>query len=200
MSQIKMNAPRVITVEYYQDRDDKDYGCCLWARFYFDLDNYSLSIESDCGSYGYTWTRTPQIETFLHLCNRFDYGYLLDKLSRQTRIDGDATWDNLLSMINDLGIEDDLALYANTDYDVLGALEIICKGACDDRDFVDSIESEIRYTPLENVLESYDIWQSLDHDYPINAKTICNIFVKEIMPWLAVQEELTNEFKKIKQE
>lgn len=103
-------------------------------------------------------------------------------------------------MINDLGIEDDLALYANTDYDVLGTLETICKGACDDRDFVDSIESEIRYTPLENVLESYDIWQSLDHDYPINAKTICNIFVKEIMPWLAVQEELTNEFKKIKQE
>lgn len=200
MSQIKMNTPRVITVEYSQDTNDTNYGCCLWARFYFDLDNYSLTIESDCGSYGYSWVRTPNVETFLHLCNRFDYGYLLEKLSRPTVFDSEKVWENLQYLLDSLSISEDLQLYSLENYDIVEELKHICFSYNEQREFVDAIENEIRYTPLEGFLESYDVWETVSHDFPINAKTICKIFVNEIMPWLATQEELTNEFKKIKQE
>ena len=197
MSSMTLSVPRIVTVEYHQDDHDTDYGCCLWARFYFDLDNYSLTIESDCGSYGYSWCKTPQVETFLHLCNRFDWGYLLDKLARQNIFDGDETWDNLKWILDSMGIEDDLALFAQSDYDVVEELQNLCRQCTSDREWVDAIEHEIKYTPLDGALEYHDIWSCVSHTYPINAKTISKIFVNEIMPWLSQQPELIEEFKKI---
>lgn len=77
---VKEIKPNMLVLEYRQDKKDKDYGSCLWARFYFNLDRYELSIVSDCGNYGYKWVETPKGESFLELMVRCDKDYLLGKL------------------------------------------------------------------------------------------------------------------------
>lgn len=52
---VKEINPRILTLEYRQEKGDEGYGSCLWARFMFNLDRYELSITSDCGNYGYKW-------------------------------------------------------------------------------------------------------------------------------------------------
>ena len=72
--------PNMLCLEYRQEKEDKDYGSCLWARFTFNLDRYELTITSDCGNYGYKWVETPKSESFLELMARCDEGYILDKI------------------------------------------------------------------------------------------------------------------------
>ena len=72
--------PNMLILEYRQDKEDKDYGSCLWARFMFNLDRYELSITSDCGNYGYKWYETPNSESFLELMARCDKWYVMHKL------------------------------------------------------------------------------------------------------------------------
>ena len=86
---ITVEKPEIITLMYRQEKTDADYGSCLWARFQFDLKNYTLHIEGDCGNYTHGWVPTPEHESFLHLCGRFDYEYLLYKMSNKTVIDSE---------------------------------------------------------------------------------------------------------------
>lgn len=72
--------PNMLCLEYRQEKEDKDYGSCLWARFTFNLDRYELTITSDCGNYGYKWVETPKSESFLELMVRCDEVYILDKI------------------------------------------------------------------------------------------------------------------------
>lgn len=72
--------PNMLILEYRQDKEDKDYGSCLWARFNFNLDRYELNITSDCGNYGYKWCETPTSESFLKLMTRVGKDYMLTKL------------------------------------------------------------------------------------------------------------------------
>ena len=37
---VKEINPNILTLEYRQEKTDKDYGSCLWARFMFNLDRY----------------------------------------------------------------------------------------------------------------------------------------------------------------
>lgn len=67
-------------LEYRQDKADMDYGSCLYARFYFNLDKYELNIISDVGNYAYQWYATPEHESFLELMTRITDDYLLTKL------------------------------------------------------------------------------------------------------------------------
>ena len=67
-------------LEYRQNREDVDYGSCLYARFYFNLDTYELTIISDVGNYAYQWVSTPETESFLELMTRITSDYLLGKL------------------------------------------------------------------------------------------------------------------------
>ncbi len=71
--------PNIITLEFRQEPTDSDYGSCLWARFYFNLDRYELTILSDCGNYGYKWYES-QNESFLELMSRISEDYLIGKL------------------------------------------------------------------------------------------------------------------------
>ena len=64
MAKVVVEKPQIISLLYKQEDTDKDYGSCLWARFYLDLKNYTMSIESDCGNYTYGWTPTPESESF----------------------------------------------------------------------------------------------------------------------------------------
>ena len=79
---VKEIKPEIVVLEYRQDKDDEDYGSCLWARFYFNLDKYELFVLSDCGNYGYKWCETLGSESFLELMARIGEDYLLWKPER----------------------------------------------------------------------------------------------------------------------
>ena len=102
---VTVEKPKIITLLYRQEKSDPDYGSCLWARFYLDTQNYTMSIESDCGNYSHGWYPTPDSESFLHLLCRMDYGYLRDKLAERTIVDGAATWNCLKGMIECEAVE-----------------------------------------------------------------------------------------------
>ena len=63
-------------------------------------------------------------------------------------------------------------------------LENACKSYYDEHQLVDAVEFNLRNTPLEDKISSYDIWESLSKDYPINVKTITRIYVNEIIPFI----------------
>lgn len=77
---VKETPTNIVCLEYRQEKGDKNYGSCLYARFYFNLDRYEMMIISDCGNYGYKWVETPKSESFLELMARCDGGYILDKI------------------------------------------------------------------------------------------------------------------------
>lgn len=94
MSSVKLKDYRIICIEYRQSREDIDYGSCLWARFYFNLDKYELMILSDCGNYGYSWGETDS-EDFFHLLLRSSGNYILSKIARRDVFDFKATKESL---------------------------------------------------------------------------------------------------------
>lgn len=81
MSKVEIIKPNVLTLEYRQEKEDSDYGSCLWARFTFNLDRYELTITSDRGTYSHKWCETPDSESFLELMSRIGKQYLLGKIS-----------------------------------------------------------------------------------------------------------------------
>lgn len=44
MANVKVVNPDITVLEYNQEKTDKDYGSCLWAKFYFDTTNCKLLI------------------------------------------------------------------------------------------------------------------------------------------------------------
>ena len=177
MAKVEIKKPEMITIEFHQEKTDADYGSCMWARFNLDLINYSMSIESDCGNYGYGWVPTPQHESFLKLCARFDSGYLLCKLSEMFVVDGEKTWENLEEIIKEVAE----CLTDEQDED-MEEIKHACFSGYTERDVHDAVESAIKYTRLENEIEDFDLWDSIVKDYPINAKKIVEVYMTHIVP------------------
>ena len=186
MSDILVKTLNTKIIEYKQSKESRNrYGCCCWARFTLDLDNYSMHIDSDCGSYGYTWVPTPKYESFLQLCARFDKWYLRDKFSSRSEIDNDKTWENVKELVKDQFVDDEIEEWEKQNYsDLYEDLEKVCKSYLDERELVDALEFNLRHTPLEDKISNYDIWESLSKDYPVNVKTITRIYVNEIIPFI----------------
>ena len=93
---VKEIDPQILVLEYRQERDDEDYGTCLWARFYFNLEKYELLVTSDCGDFAYGWVATPDTEKFLKLMARIDKDYLIQKFCGNPKeFDYQATKDRL---------------------------------------------------------------------------------------------------------
>ena len=181
MAKVWHEMPEIVTIAFRQEKTDEDYGSCLWARFNFDTKNYSLLIESDCGSYHYGWTPTPLSETFLHLCSRFDWDYLLSKISHQTALDADATWKSIKGLVE--SIIDDYEMDDLDEYD-WKQLESACYHNRDERDAFDSISNALDDTCICEKYETWDIWQAIETDYPVNARKICEVFRDYIQPEL----------------
>lgn len=169
---VKEIEPEILVLEYRQEPDDEEYGSCLWARFYFNLDNGELMIMSDCGNYGYRWGK-PGNESFLELMARVGSGYLKEKLcGRPKEFDYDATKERFYK-------------YAEEP---------------EDRAKLDEIfeEIEIEYEPEsgEAFLRMFDELNVDDHnhaifcdtwEYPVYVYTpqqnrICEIFKEHIQP------------------
>lgn len=183
---ITIEKPDVITLLYRQEKTDADYGSCLWARFYFDKKNYTLHIESDCGNYTYGWVPTPDHESFLHLCGRFNYEYLLYKISDRTVIDSESTWKAVKELV-----EETIAysLFDNLEEYDWEQLESACYHRMDERDVLDGIFDALKYTELSGKIETEDLWGAIEKDYPANAKKIASVFTNCIQPFIKTMGE-----------
>lgn len=167
MANVKVINPDITVLEYNQEKTDKDYGSCLWAKFYFDTTNCKLLITSDCGNYAYGWA--SDTKPFLKFLSAINKDYLLSKISRQTEVDRDSTY---LSVKEYLGKSDD-----NDDED---ELSYVC-------------HSSSNYSEVFYALEEYFCSANIDYesecladciicDYPNWAKRIADIFVNYIQP------------------
>ena len=183
MAKVVFQKPRIITLEYHQEKDDPDYGTCLWARFTFDLVNYELKIASDCGNYSYEWIAT-ETEPFLNLMLRVNKDYLLDKLSSRSVVNASETWNNLYKYVKELIDEaggESKIYFGQEDWDDI-------KFACVDtnkflvfnaiHDKLESIE------PICEYVEHPSIWGCIETDYPSAAYKIVDVFDKHIKPAL----------------
>lgn len=175
VKEIPMN---IICLEYRQDKTDTDYGSCLYARFYFNLDKYELSIISDVGNYAHQWFATPEHESFLKLMSRITDDYLLGKLCGNPKeFDYEATKEHFYDYMDDE----------------------------DDKKHLDEIfeEIECRYIPdtgetfIELFEQKNDGWWSDVWEYPIYKYTLCqekivSVFKNHIQPVIRIMSEVQN--------
>ena len=183
---VTVEKPEIITLLYRQEKTDEDYGSCLWARFYFDLKNYTLQIESDCGNYTHGWMPTPEHETFMELCARFDKYYLLDKISSQSVIDGENTWKSVKKIVDE--IIDYYSLDNLDEYD-WEQIEAACYHNYDERDCHEAIAYALNDAGIWDKCEIGDIYSAINKDYPANAKKIVSVFVDCIQPFIKTMED-----------
>lgn len=178
MAKVQETTVRIVRIEYKQERTDVDYGSCLWATFDFDIDKYSMSIMSDCGSYGYRWHATPDSESFMHLMSRIDEGYLLTKIANRTVVDRNETFAAVKEFVERLACETECEL------DDEGWEEI--RGACserNDRSCYDALVSAVGTICRDHTAYStYDIAECISMTEPVGAKKIAEVFAKHIQP------------------
>ena len=175
---VTIERPKIISLLYKQEKGDPDYGSCMWARFYLDLNNYTMTIESDCGNYTHGWVPTPKFETFLQLLARMDKDYLLYKISSESVVDGDATWESVEAMVQEAAAWEGEDLDLSTWEDVKAA----CYHRNDDREIVEALEEALRPTDLWNKMDFEQRYGCIVHDYPANAKKIVEVFATCIQP------------------
>lgn len=178
MAYIEVKSPDIMVLEFRQEKGDQDYGSCLWARFYLDMENYHLSIESDCGNYGHGWVPTPQSESFLELLQRMDEHYFLSKISCQNVVDTENTFEAVKEMLEDEAEYKGIYLEEADIYmdDIYTACT--CKTDVEVRD---AIVYELRGTALDGI-DHCDLYDCIKMDYPYNAQKIANIFTKFVQP------------------
>lgn len=171
--------PSVRKFEYRQEKGDADYGSCLWADFILDCDAYTLSIQSDCGNYAYSWTPTPNSESFIHLMCRINSGYLLNKIATENVFD-----------INESirGTIENLDLTEETDAELISEIEAIDRGYGE--------ESYCR--ECDDIMRRHNIrdgWESIhiEKNYPAGAQKIVQIFCGVVVPYLRTLPEAKHE-------
>lgn len=166
MSKVEVINPNILVLEYRQEKGDPDYGSCLWARFTFNLDRYELSINSDCGSYGYKWCETPSAESFLHLMARCDKYYILDKIYGEPKVfDYEATKKAIYESYGE--DEDDKAILDEIFEEI-------------EASFGEPNSSDVFVMAFEDA-ESPDhefpeYYEDIKYTYPANARKICEVF------------------------
>lgn len=165
MSSIKEYQPNIRCIEYKQDSSDNDYGSCMYARFYLNLDRFELSIISDCGNYGYKWVETK--EDFPHLLARMDAGYLIDKIyGHEDIFDFEKSKQAFLELAGD-----DDPKYAEF-FDGVFEPE-------NERDFIDLIQGE-----WPDEFDDYDLWNCVEYAYPGYILKIGEVFEQHIKPYI----------------
>lgn len=175
MATVDIKSTRIITLEFRQEKGDDDYGSCMWARFLFDLDNYDLHINSDCGNYAYGWCPTPDKESFLKLMSRINESYLLEKISSRSVVDSDSTWENIKEYINDVldGEAPDFELDDVKNCCHHRTVDEVYNALCD----------ELKYTNADNEnAEDYAIFECIDTTFPNGAMKIVSVFKNSIQP------------------
>lgn len=158
----------ILCLEYRQDKEDADYGSCLYARFYFNIDKYELTIISDCGNYAHQWYATPETESFLHFMARITDGYLLGKLCGNPKeFDYEATKQHFYD-------------YADEDEDKKRLDEIFEE--IESRYIPDNGETFIEMFEQENDGWWHDVWEYPVYEYTADQKRIVKVFKDNIQP------------------
>ena len=166
-------------LEYRQDKADPDYGSCLYARFYFNLEKYELTIVSDCGNYAYQWVATPEHESFLELMARITDDYLLGKLCGSPKeFDYEATKAHFYDYADD---EDDKK-HLDEIFE-----EIECKY------IPNNGETFIELFEQENDGWWSDVWEYPVYDYTAWQEKIVSVFKNHIQPVIRKMVKIESE-------
>ena len=177
---IDVTRPEILRIAYRQEQGDKGYGSCLWAFFDFDLEEYALSIQSDCGNAGHAWYKAKS-ETFLHLMARISKEYLLNKLFEEDCVDVPATMER---------VRDELGLYEDEDEDE----ELDRERAEQDLEELESTLNMCNHiAEAQHALDEWaqeheeyelwcDAWENAVGDYSSDQKKIGQIFEQHIQP------------------
>ena len=166
---VKEIIPNILCIEYRQDREDKDYGTCLWARFMFNLDRYEMTITSDCGNYGYKWCETPDSESFLELMARCGKEYILNKIYGSADIfDYAATKEHIYKCCSHDEVDktklDRIFENIELDYEPNEVIDFMRKFDEENDDYF------------------MDTWELLQYRYPVHAIKIVSVFDECIRP------------------
>lgn len=189
MAILNIKTPNIMTMEYRPEKTDPDYGRCMWAVFHFDLDRYTMMIESDCGNYTYGWHPTPNFESFLHLMGRLDEQYLLSKIADRTVVDTEATWKAVEAYLKSVESkviseafdeDDDLDAYTLTNDD-WQAVRDACGEQSEEMCYRELTEA-LEYTALDGEYGEYELLECINLTYPARAKSIVHIFMEYICP------------------
>lgn len=183
MAIVSVKKPEIITFTYKQEKTDEDYGTCFWARFNLDTENYTLSIESDCGSYSYSWIPTTNSESFLHLCCRINQQYLLEKLSNKKVVNQEDTWKAICDVINNNDIDTE-----NLD---LSYAKSVCFSYANPKELYDELAYVLSHLGLKELFDSETLLNCITNDYPCGAKKIVEIFFEHIVPKIREYEATT---------
>lgn len=178
MARVEIIKPSIINLEFHQEKQDKDYGSCMWARFVIDTTNYELHICSDCGNYAYSWIPTPEHESFLQLLSRMDRDYFLDKIGCRNCIDVKNTYKRAKEYLEYLA-EGETLEEVGIDIDSLYT-------ACTYRNKIevyDAILSVIRNSNLLGA-EDFEIYECIVMTYSFNQNKISEVFAKYIQPFI----------------
>ncbi len=179
MAKVDSERPEIVILRYTQEKGDPDYGSCMWARFYFDLRNYTLSIESDCGTYSYGWVPTPNSESFLHLMGRINKDYLLNKISSRTDVDCKEAEKAVLALLHTYN-ED--GLFTDDDDPVWESVHFACCYGESEFGMLEAIMDALGNTVFEGHVSREQIADCICTDYPAGAKKIAQVFQDHIKP------------------
>lgn len=167
---IEIEKPNTVMFKVYPDRTDDWYTKCLWARFTFDLANWSLTAQSDCGDYSYSWCVEKSGRTFLQLMAIIEKDYLLGKISSRSRFDVESTKENVSEWVRE---DEDLSLEERDR--ILTEIKEI-EEYSDGQQFMRELED------IEGMENFSDLWECLEYDYPASAKTFVAIFKEIVQP------------------
>lgn len=172
VTQIK---PTIMTLDFRQERKDPDYGTCLWARFYFNLDRYELNISSDCGNYGYKWPETPETESFLELMSRINSGYLLEKLYGAPDVfDYKRTKESIKGSFANTKEEEEKINAIFEELELDGTPETGTE-----------LLMRIENADVDDFFKDAYLYEDIIYSYPARAVKICEIFQDSIQPAIA---------------
>lgn len=185
---IKEGIPKIRQFNYTPSNED-DKGACLWATFIVDCATYTLTIESDCGRYGYGWKPTPDKESFIHLLSRLDKEYLLYKLADKTVFNLDASIRETVKAIRDRFDGENNAELES----VIEKIERLKEYFYDSNSFYYDCDAILRTTSLGEC--SFDIIDVVK-EYKTGTTTIADIFINELQPLLKQEAKREEEEKK----
>lgn len=171
---VTVENPTITRIVYHQEKADSEYGSCLWAHFDFDTENWMLSIQSDCGSYAYSWF-AGEGETFLELCARMHSNYLLDKLCKKTQVDTDLTIEAARECLQEMELDQGKMESAMEELELLFG-DVNCEGS------IPLARYLLEEWNSDNDLEIDEAWNLAVTDYEPRQLRIIKIFEKYIQP------------------
>lgn len=165
---------KTLFLEYKQEKKDKDYGSCYFAKFIFDLDEYELRIVSACGDYIHKWHKSSILNTkqFLDFLSKIDCESFLKGIYGSANIFSyDATKRNIYG-------------YYATDKENRIKLDKIFRS-------IESVGIPFESYKFVKIFEQKDIdkyfnniWELVKTDYPKSVLTITSIFMNYIQPYI----------------